>query len=178
MIRRVVTAQSGGRSVIASDGPPVLTRRFEATPGFATTVLWATDLNAATPLEPGDDPTRSFIRMVPDAGETRLITVTVPPDSVMSDPAWDPAAAAAENAVHLYGLADHFELETPGMHRTDTIDYGVVLKGEIWLEVDGGEIAHLRAGDVVVQGGVRHAWRNRSAAPATLLFVLIGAAPA
>ena len=60
------------------------------------------------------------------------------------------------------------------MHTTDTIDYGIVLSGEIWLEVDDGEETRLRQHDVVIQNGTRHAWRNKSSAPATAAFVLIG----
>ena len=58
------------------------------------------------------------------------------------------------------------------MHTTRTIDYGIVLSGEIDLELDEGEV-HLKAGDVVVQRGTRHAWRNRSSEPCRIAFVLI-----
>lgn len=61
------------------------------------------------------------------------------------------------------------------MHRTATVDYGIVLDGEIWLEVDGGEERLLTAGDTIVQLGGRHGWRNKSDRPATLAFVLTGA---
>ena len=67
------------------------------------------------------------------------------------------------------------EFEPDGMHRTPTVDYGIVLDGEIWLELDEGRSALLRQHDVVVQNGTRHAWRNKSNRPATLAFVLIGA---
>ena len=64
------------------------------------------------------------------------------------------------------------EQNDPGMHTTRTIDYGIVLSGEIYLELDEGEV-HLTPGDVVVQRGTRHAWRNRSAEPCKIAFVLI-----
>ncbi len=63
------------------------------------------------------------------------------------------------------------------LHRSDTIDYGVVLSGEIWLEVDGGSETLLRPGDTVVQCGARHGWHNRSAEPCAMAFALVGAAP-
>lgn len=175
MIRRIVTAQNGSASVIASDGPPPLSRAFTATPGFEMSIIWASDPSTTVPLAADEDPIAGFSRLVPRPGETRLMSVTLPPDAVMTDPGWNPMAAAAENTEHLYGLADHFEPEAPGMHRTDTLDYGVLLEGEVWLEVDGGAMTRLEPGAVIVQGGVRHAWRNRSTAAATLLFVLIGA---
>ena len=62
------------------------------------------------------------------------------------------------------------------LHRSDTIDYGVVLSGEIWLEVDGGAETRLCAGDTVVQCGTRHAWHNRSAEICVMAFAIVGAA--
>jgi quercetin dioxygenase-like cupin family protein len=51
----------------------------------------------------------------------------------------------------------------------------VIVSGELWLELDDGELRHLRAGDIVIQNGTRHAWRNRSDSPAVMLAVLVGA---
>jgi quercetin dioxygenase-like cupin family protein len=64
------------------------------------------------------------------------------------------------------------------MHRTNSIDYGIVLSGEIDLELDDGAIKHLHAGDVVVQRGTMHAWVNNSQAWSRMAFVLIDASPA
>jgi quercetin dioxygenase-like cupin family protein len=61
------------------------------------------------------------------------------------------------------------------MHATATVDYGIVLTGEIVLELDDGHCTPLSAGDIVIQNGTRHAWRNRSGLAATMAFVLIGA---
>jgi hypothetical protein len=104
---------------------------------------------------------------------TRFLVVTFPPDSVFSAPGFDPQAAAAENSAISPGLAELFEAD--GMHATPTVDYGIVLEGEVWLELDEGRAELLRKHDVVVQNGTRHAWRNKSNRPATLAFVLIGA---
>jgi quercetin dioxygenase-like cupin family protein len=88
---------------------------------------------------------------------------------------FDPAAAGQEIFEQLPGLAAKFEHDNPGMHTTDSVDYGVLLEGEICLELDDGETKTLQPRDVVVQQGTRHAWRNKSDKPATMLFVLIGA---
>ncbi|MEU6548978.1 cupin domain-containing protein [Streptomyces sp. NPDC046915] len=61
------------------------------------------------------------------------------------------------------------------MHTTPTVDYGIVIEGEIVLELDGGRLTPLTAGDIVIQNGTRHAWRNHSDRPATMAFVLVGA---
>jgi hypothetical protein len=57
-------------------------------------------------------------------------------------------------------MGDHFDRSAPGMHTTDTIDYGVVVRGEMTLELDDGKVIHLRQGDCIVQNGTRHRWRN------------------
>ena len=73
------------------------------------------------------------------------------------------------------GLAAYLEPDAPGMHTTDTIDFEVVLEGEVWLELDDGVEVHLRPGDTVVQNGTRHAWRNHGDTTARLAVFLIGA---
>ncbi len=101
--------------------------------------------------------------------------ITFPPDAVMMSPDFDAAAAGAEYMQVLPGLAEKFEMEHPGMHTTDSIDYAVLLDGELELELDDGLTKKLAVQDVVIQTGTRHAWRNKSNKPATILFVLIGA---
>jgi quercetin dioxygenase-like cupin family protein len=81
----------------------------------------------------------------------------------------------AELEAKLPGLAETLEPEHPGMHTTDTVDFDVVLSGEIYLELDDGKEVLLKAGDCVVQNGTRHAWRNRSSQPCLLAVALIGA---
>ena len=174
--RRVVTGVIGGRSVVLSDGPPPNAHAYAGWPGFMTSVVWATAPVPAIPPEPDREPATPGILVAPPAGETRLLIVRFPPDSVFADPRFDPARLAEEQAFHLRGLAEAFEAEDPGMHTTDSLDYDIVLDGEIWLEVDDGHIVHLKQGDVVVQGGGRHAWRNPSQRTATMAFVLVGAA--
>jgi quercetin dioxygenase-like cupin family protein len=64
------------------------------------------------------------------------------------------------------------------MHRTETVDYAILLSGECDLEFDSGEIVHMKQGDIVVQRGTMHAWVNNGTAPAVFAFILIDAAPA
>ena len=66
------------------------------------------------------------------------------------------------------------EARHPGMHRTESIDYALILDGEIDMLVDDGEV-HLKKGDVVIQGACNHAWANRGDKPCTIAFILIGA---
>jgi quercetin dioxygenase-like cupin family protein len=66
---------------------------------------------------------------------------------------------------------------SPRMHRTDSIDYAVVVSGEIYMQLDDSEV-HLKAGDVVVQRGTIHNWMNKGPGPCVMAFVLIDAKPA
>jgi hypothetical protein len=172
-IRRVVTGHDArGSATVAIDSAPPRTNVLASIPGMVSRIVWATGSAPVIPFD-GKDPTPSVSSIVPGPGETRLVMVTFPPDSVFAAPSFDPAAAARENLAVNPGLAELFEPD--GMHTTPTVDYGIVLDGEVWLELDGGRTEHLKRHDVVVQNGTRHAWRNKSERAATLAFVLIGA---
>jgi hypothetical protein len=84
--------------------------------------------------------------------------LTFPPDSAMTDPAFDPGAFDSEQRADSPGIADL--MEPDGMHTTPTVDYGTVLQGEIVLELDDGHRIHL-AGDIVIQKGTCYGWRNQ-----------------
>ena len=173
-IRRIVTGHKAGKSVFVSDAPAPRTSEFRHVPGFVTSLLWETAPDAAVPAASGD-PALSARSFVPGAGGTNVMFVTFPPDAVMMSPSFDPAAAGAEYMQLLPGLAEKFEPDSPGMHTTSTVDYGVLLDGELHLELDDGQTKKLAPRDVVIQNGTRHAWRNKSSKPATMLFVLVGA---
>ncbi|HUG21902.1 cupin domain-containing protein [Piscinibacter sp.] len=174
-VRRVVTGIGPeGRCGVVSDAPAPRSAEFTTVAGFASALIWSTPKDATVGKgAPQDD--SPLVSFVPGAGETRLMMVTFPPDSVMMRPDFDGAAFGAEFARNVPGLAETFEVDHPGMHTTDSIDYDVVLDGEIVLELDDGNEVTLRRNDVVVQCGTRHAWRNKTDKPATMLFVLIGA---
>jgi hypothetical protein len=173
VVRRVVTGHDEeGKSMVALDGGPPRTDVFQHIPGMVSRLVWATDPAPTLPFV-GVDPTPALTSFVPAPGGSRFLIVTFPPDSVFFAPGFNPDAAAAENLAVSPGLAELFEAD--GMHTTPSVDYGIVLDGEIWLELDDGRAELLRLHDVVVQNGTRHAWRNKSDRPATLAFVLLGA---
>jgi mannose-6-phosphate isomerase-like protein (cupin superfamily) len=173
-VRRVVTGHSAGKARVVSDGPPARSHDFVHLPGMSTALLWATSQMPTVPIDRADaiSPASTY---VPQTGETRLILVTFPPDSVSSRSDFNGAAAGGEYMEHVPDLAAKFEPNNPGMHTTDSVDYGIVLEGEVWLELDDGQQVHLKAHDVIVQNGTRHAWRNKSERPVKIAFVLIGA---
>lgn len=175
-IRRIVTGHNtAGKSVFSSDSTAQRIHRFKHVPGFEISMVWSTDETTTVPQNGVPDPAQAAESWVPEREGTRLLVVTFPPDSVMGAPDFDPAAAGAEYMQAIPGLAERFEMESPGMHTTDSVDYGMLLAGEIHLELDGGARKRLAPHDVVIQQGTRHAWRNLGSEPATMLFVLIGA---
>jgi mannose-6-phosphate isomerase-like protein (cupin superfamily) len=159
-VRRVVTGHDdqGRSSIILDEASPHVTP-FMGIPGFAVIDLWR---NTATPAEiaVASDPCSPPLEIAPPAGGAVFRTTQFPPERT-----WRPdGGAAAEGNPH------------PHMHATRTLDYAIVLSGEIWLVTDNAE-TRLRAGDVVVQQGTRHAWANRSDASCVVAFVMIDARP-
>lgn len=167
-VRRVVTATADdGRGFVVSDGPSPHGKAFRHIPGYRIQLLGATSSDETHPVEPD----RALIEasgMLPARGGTKFLAVTLPPATTLSDP----LAAAEERRAFDPTFAALFEPDAPGFHRTATVDYAVVIEGEIWLELDDQEVL-VRRGEVVVQNGTRHSWRNRSDRTATFLCVLV-----
>jgi quercetin dioxygenase-like cupin family protein len=101
-------------------------------------------------------------------------TDSLPPRLTGDDPStWELGTSLANGSV--FRIARYAPGVTERRHRTDTIDYAIVLSGELWMQLDEGEV-HLRAGDVVVQRGTMHNWENRSTEPCLVAFMLIATA--
>ncbi len=123
--RRIVTGKLNGKSVIQSD-ERLLAYEFKTVPGYEHTLIW---VNPATPDLGKEQRFDSYPdSVVPGPGGTSLHFVTFPPSSVFADPSFDGEAARKEALIRLRGLADHFEKEDPAMHKTNTVDYAIVLR--------------------------------------------------
>lgn len=172
--RRIVAGtDSEGKSRVFSDAAAPSRVELTNWPGYASELLWSTP--GVLALERGAPPDNTAkAGYLPAPGETRLMKVTFPPDSVLMRADFDPAAFGAEFFGKFPGFAQTFEQDNPGMHTTDSIDYCIVLDGEIVLEHDDQKQVKLKPHDVVVQHGNRHAWRNPGSRPSTVLFVLMG----
>jgi hypothetical protein len=170
--RRVVTGHdTDGKSVFVSDETvdPVT---LALLPGAAFHQLWARDATATIPDDTTATPQPAYF---PAAGGFRFGFFTLGPEETASLDDIDVGAALEELRQKLPGMADVMEPEHPGMHTTDTVDFDLVISGEVWLELDDGAEVHLHAGDAVIQNGTRHAWHNRSSEPCTLAVTLVGA---
>jgi mannose-6-phosphate isomerase-like protein (cupin superfamily) len=175
-IRRVVTGQTAdGKSVFVSD-EEVEPVTLALLPGSEFHRMWGSDTLPKLPTDGSEPPTPAYF---PPAPGYRIGFFTVPPagdpDQQQPPADLDIQAALAEMEEKLPGLAGHMEPDNPGMHTTDTVDFEVVISGEVVCELDDGAEVTLRPGDMFVQNGTRHRWRNPGSDPAVLFVVLIGA---
>lgn len=170
--RRVVTAiDADGRSYIAQDGPSPA--EF-VLPGstYRSTNMWRT--HAAPSAIDARDDIAEHRGVLPPSHGTVLRVIDFPP---IGDATPEQRAAMVKAVfAALYPDADHHEGSTrsASMHTTDTIDYAIVLQGEIVAVMDRDETV-LHAGDVLIQRGTPHGWENRSDHLARIAFVLIDA---
>jgi hypothetical protein len=175
-IRRVVTGHnSEGRSCFISDGPAP--NVFQRSAGSTiVSEIWKT---ASTPADNSDgrDPTAPPYRLTPPDEGSVLRIISYPPDKVRLASLEREREGAADVASGRAGVLDRGNPRHPGFHKTRSIDYAIVLSGEIYALMDEGETL-LRQGDVLIQRGTNHAWSNRTDEPAGVAFVLIDAKPA
>ena len=174
-VRRVVTGHDdNGKAVFVSDGPPA--RVVDPTGMNVEYVeVWATEDVPTVPIDPSIDPPAQVSSLLPGPNGSRFRFVLFPPEDQLFEPGADIGRAMREFAEQATGFGEVLEADNPGMHTTDTVDYGIVISGELDLELDDGAEVHMKAGDVVVQNGTRHAWRNRSGQPAVMAFIMFGA---
>lgn len=172
-IHRVVTGHDAdGKAIVASDGPLPTVAHIAAIPGTVFHEVWSTAATPA-PVDNGADPTVGPLTLPPPPQGTRIRFVDIPPDTAefLAHGASNMKAAFSqigdEKASTVKAHSPH-----PLMHRTESVDYGVVMEGELTLVLDDSEV-QLQPGSVVVQRGTNHAWANRSGKPCRMLFVLI-----
>jgi mannose-6-phosphate isomerase-like protein (cupin superfamily) len=172
-IHRVVTGHRGdGCAVLVEDGLLPRVEELAAIPGTMFHEVWCT-ADAPAPVDNGPDPTLGPLILSPPPRGTRVRFVDIPPDT---PDFLAQGAARMQDAFGQIGDAKASSVKAdsphPLMHRTESVDYGVVIAGEITLVLDDGEVT-LRPGSVVVQRGTNHAWANRSDETCRMLFVLV-----
>jgi naringenin degradation protein FdeH len=164
-VRRIVTGHdAGARAVILADGPNPNVHERERSVAHN---LWRTLATPATYA--ATDPFPGHRGTPPPANGTLLRITEIPPDGDLSR--YDHDAFARELGIEPLRIKGQ-KPRHPFMHRTATVDYGIVLAGELDMLLDETEV-HLSAGDVVVQQATNHAWSNRSGRPCRIAFVLI-----
>jgi hypothetical protein len=175
-MRALTGRDQAGKSVFKSFDVTPKVVEIDASPGLTFYELYMTEgVPRLTGLEA--DPMLKGTKAFPGPGGTMFRLISYPP---RRPEGWKPPPGVTlesglrELTEKVPGMGDHFERDTPGMHTSDTIDYGIVVRGEMTLELDDGQKVHLRQGDCVVQNGTRHRWRNPLAEPCLMAFVSIG----
>jgi quercetin dioxygenase-like cupin family protein len=176
--KRALTGRDeAGKSVFKSfDVTPGLVN-IDSSPGLAFYELYATEgVPELTGREA--DPMPGKLNAFPGPGGSYFRLISYPPKR---PPGYKPPegvtleSALKELNDKVPGMGDVMERGAPGMHTSDTIDYGVVVRGEMTLELDDGKIVHLKQGDCIVQNGTRHRWCNPlEGEPCLMAFVSVG----
>jgi mannose-6-phosphate isomerase-like protein (cupin superfamily) len=173
-VRRVITGHdASGRAVISIDdaGPNVI--EVKGWPGLYVTELWVTGEMPVDNMGATDQGARPM-RHDPAPSGTIFRIVEIPPEKSLGS--IDTAAAFAHMGSHNKPRAED-SAQHPSMHKTNSVDYLVVLSGEMRMVMEEGETV-IRQGDCIVQRGTNHAWVNRSDNPCVLAAILVDARPA
>jgi mannose-6-phosphate isomerase-like protein (cupin superfamily) len=174
-VRRVVTGHNtSGQAIIQEDGAVPRVSRIGGVTGPLFHEVWNTQATPAPIDASSGEPSEDGISLSPPRNGTRIRVLDIPPDdaSLATKTAEEARAhfaeiGAAEAASHTGAGSRHAH-----MHRTQTIDYGIVLEGELVLIMDEGETT-VKAGDIVIQRGTNHGWANRSDRNCRIAFILI-----
>jgi len=173
-VRRVVTGHDkNGKTIVISDGPAPFVHVNPIDPEWYSTDIWRTGETPARIVAAAPEPTLGPRRQMPGKRGTVLRINHFPPESeavrrMTPEESRRAFAALGNEKAATFGRGGRHPL----MHRTETIDYALVLSGEITMVMDQEDVV-LKAGDIVVQCGTNHAWANRSNAHCVVAFVLI-----
>lgn len=175
-IRRVVTGHDAdGKAIVISDGPTPHVKTSPHRPGVVINNLWTTD-TMPVPTHGSVDPITDAMKLEPVANGMNFRIVEFPPeanyiDNISADDA--EKAFGAMGASHaLEGATDAGRPRHPFMHKTSTLDYAIILSGEVYMMLDDDELL-MKAGDVCIQRATNHVWSNRSNDVCRIAFVLI-----
>ena len=175
--KRVLTGRdAAGKSVFKSFDVTPKVVNIDSSPGLTFHEMYITeDVPRLTGQEP--DPMLKGTKAFPGPGGTMFRLISYPP---RRPPGYKPPPGVTlESALQelndkVPGMGDVMERGAPGMHTSETIDYGVVVRGEMTLELDDGQKVELKQGDCIVQNGTRHRWRNMQDEPCLMAFISVG----
>jgi mannose-6-phosphate isomerase-like protein (cupin superfamily) len=172
-IRRVVTGvNKAGASIVVGDGIPPNVVAPGAGGGYAWTDVWVIG-RVDSPTQGGDQAPNSMSLEPPRGGLTWKVIV-LPPESAFKEIDGEAFRAEMRERAPLMSQTGEHDPSRPGFHRTDTIDFVVIVSGELFLELEEGEV-RVGPGDCVVQRGAWHAWHNRGSEPCVMSAVILSA---
>lgn len=170
--KRVVTGHNAeGLAIISSAAPTPNVFPLKAMPDTIFHEIWST---TGTPvkIDNGADPFALPLKLSPPPLGSRIRVVDIPPDSVQDQISSEGVSALFSEIGSRHATTAHADSKHKIMHRTETVDYGIVIEGEVWLVVDDGEV-HCKHGDIIIQRGTNHAWSNRTEKMARVIFILL-----
>ena len=173
-VRRIITGHDeDGKAIVISDAQAPLVHVNPRDPDSYSTDIWRTLEMPASIVASAPEPTLGPRRQMPTKRGSVLRINTFPPESedvrnMTPEDSQRAFAALGNETAATFGKDGRH----PRMHRTETIDYAIILSGEITMVLDDEDV-ELKTGDIVVQCGTNHAWSNRSDAPCVVAFVLI-----
>lgn len=176
-VRRVVTGHDAqGHAIIQDDGIVPRVQRVGGEIGPLFHEVWNTQATPAPIDAASGEPPEQGIVLAPPKNGTRIRVLDIPPEgdgirNMTPEEARAHFAEVGAGSASAHGEGSRHAL----MHRTETIDYGIVLEGELVLIMDEGETT-VRAGDIVIQRGTNHGWANRSDKNCRIAFILIDGA--
>ncbi len=175
-IHRVVTGHDAtGKAIVSSNGPLPTVAEIKGIPGTIFHEVWTTGATPAV-VDNGPDPSIGPLMLPPPKNGTRIRFVDIPPDTAEF---LAKGASGVKDAFAQIGdqAASTAQANSPHplMHRTQTVDYGIVIEGALTLVLDDSEV-ELKVGSVVIQRGTNHAWANRSGKLCRMLFILVDGA--
>ena len=177
-VRRIVTGHDDkGRSIVVSDDVSPHQKENPVQPNRGLTDIWRTF--SYPPTNHGnDDAAATEVVLNPPANGTVFRFFQIPPEAASEGMSWEERQAQHNKVFEGMGAGHNRDpgARHPGMHKTETVDYIILLQGEVTLLLDEGEI-DMKPMDVVVQRGTNHAWANRGSEPAVLAGVLMDAVP-
>ena len=174
-VRRIVTGHDEqGRSIVTHDGDAPSVHSNPKRVGYVLTQLWATDATPAPVGFDNSDPTERPLRLEPPPSGSVVRIITFGPEGEWIEGLGADGAKQAWGVLGQGGASTNTggQAKHPFMHRTQSVDYALILAGEITLVLDQEEVL-MKTGDFLVERGTNHAWANRSGQPCKILFVLI-----
>ncbi len=173
--RRIVTGHDAdNKAIIVSDAAPALTQLIGGPGGPTFFEVWHTQETPAVIYPQPDGMDENRLVLAPPKNGTRIRVIEFPPEGeAIRNLTGADAAEKFKTMGDEHASTSSVEgAPHPLMHRTQTVDYGIVLEGEITMILDRGETT-IKAGDIIVQNGTNHAWANRSGKICRMAFVLI-----
>ena len=168
-VRRLVVIDENDKSKAIADGPSPDVRTDPARPGFSSTRIWVTDRTPAR-IKGVRETLHMPHTLEPPPGGSVCRVMTFPPDDVYKGKVGAKEVQAYFAAMGSPGASTYSPNALhPYMQKTRTLDFALIIEGEITLVLDLEEV-QLKAGDTVVLRGVNHAWSNRSVHPCTVAF--------